>query len=161
TGIGSGTIQGRPVILLGTEEELANCTSDDLLFRYGLEDIVRVHLPDMDAKAGLHAAALSKALEHARTGRAKDIILALPWSNDTQLEAVLERLRLTPMPVRLLPERSVSSILRNRNWVDHDLPLIDIQRPPLTAAERICKRSLDLLVATCALACLMPLMTLV
>jgi undecaprenyl-phosphate galactose phosphotransferase/putative colanic acid biosynthesis UDP-glucose lipid carrier transferase len=65
------------------------------------------------------------------------------------------------MPVRLLPERSVTSILRNRNWVDHELPLIDVQRPPLTVAERICKRALDLTVASFALTCLMPLMTLV
>jgi undecaprenyl-phosphate galactose phosphotransferase/putative colanic acid biosynthesis UDP-glucose lipid carrier transferase len=159
--IDSGTIQGRPVILLGTDEELGACNSRDLLVRHGLDDIVRLQLPDIATNPGLHAAALTKALEHARTGRAKDIILALPWGDDAQLEAVLDRLQLTPMPVRLLPERAVSSILKNRNWFDHELPLIDLQRPPLTVAERVCKRALDLSVATLALACLMPLMPLI
>jgi undecaprenyl-phosphate galactose phosphotransferase/putative colanic acid biosynthesis UDP-glucose lipid carrier transferase len=159
--IDSGAIQGRPVILLGTDEELGNCTSRDLLVRYGLQEIVRVQLRDVGTDLGLHTAALTKVLEHVRTGRAKDIILALPWGDEAQLETVLDWLRFTPMPVRLLPERSLTSILKNRNWVDHEFPLIDVQRPPLTVAERACKRAFDLSIAALALACLMPAMALV
>jgi undecaprenyl-phosphate galactose phosphotransferase/putative colanic acid biosynthesis UDP-glucose lipid carrier transferase len=158
TAIDSGTIQGRPVILLGTNEELGDFTSRDLLVRYGLEDIFRVQLPDICTNPVMHAAALTKVLEHTRTGRAKEIILALRWGDHAQLEAVLDWLRLTPMPVRLLPERSVSSILKNRDWVDHELPMIDVQRPPLTVAERVCKGAFDFSVAALTLACLMPLM---
>jgi Undecaprenyl-phosphate glucose phosphotransferase len=162
TAISRGAIRSRPVILLGTDDELATYRPGDLLSLYGLDEVVRLALPqDVDADKGRYAAVLAEVLEHSRKGTAEEIILALPCWSAPQLAPVLDRLRLSPMPVLLLPDRFVHSILKDRSWGFRQLPLIEVQRPALTAAERICKRALDLSIASFALACLLPLMAVV
>jgi undecaprenyl-phosphate galactose phosphotransferase/putative colanic acid biosynthesis UDP-glucose lipid carrier transferase len=84
-----------------------------------------------------------------------------PASNNAQLESVRDRLRLTPLPVRLLPDRSVQSILNYRTWKTLQMPLIEIQHAPLSAPERIAKRAPDISITAFAFACLLPMMLLV
>src|SRR5262249_54631275 len=68
---------------------------------------------------------------------------------------------LSPLPVRLLPDRSVQSILNYRTWTTQQFLPIEIQRAPLTTSEQIVKRTLDIVVAGLALVCLLPLMLLI
>jgi undecaprenyl-phosphate galactose phosphotransferase/putative colanic acid biosynthesis UDP-glucose lipid carrier transferase len=160
--IDRGVIQGRRVILIGTDQELANYNPRDLLTHYGLDEVVRFPLPkDAHGDQRSRAPVLTKVLEHSRKGAADEIVLALPWGDEAQLRFVLDRLQLTPMRVRLLPDRSVHTVLQDRRWSTQHLPLVEIQRPPITATERIRKRALDLSIAGLALACLLPLMVLV
>ena len=84
-----------------------------------------------------------------------------PASNKAQLESAHDRLRLTPLPVRLLPDRSVQSILNYRTWKTQQMPLIEIQHAPLSAPERIAKRAPDISITAFAFACLLPMMLLV
>jgi undecaprenyl-phosphate galactose phosphotransferase/putative colanic acid biosynthesis UDP-glucose lipid carrier transferase len=159
----SGTVHGRRVIMLGTDEELGIFCPGDLMSLCGLHEVGRVPLPQDDGgqQRGLQTESIAQALEQARRGAVEEIILALPWGNKGQLDFIRERLRLSPLPVRLLPDRSVQSILNYRTWRTQDVPLIEIQRAPLSASERIAKRALDVLVALCGLALLLPLMGLV
>jgi Undecaprenyl-phosphate glucose phosphotransferase len=161
--VNRGAIHGRRVVVLGTDEELAFVRDGDLMTLCGLEEVGRVLLPQQDylERRQLQAAAVSKALAHARKVSAEEIILALPWGDAAQLELVREQLQHTPLPVRLLPDRCVQSILNDRTWSTQQSPLIEIKRAPLSAPERIAKRTLDLLAAAFALAALLPLMLLV
>jgi Undecaprenyl-phosphate glucose phosphotransferase len=161
--IDRGLIRGRRIVILGTEEELAIIRPGDLMKLCGFDEVTRVLLPQKDCPEWRqpYIAAVNEALDHARKASAEEIILALPWDNKTQLELVRDRLRLTPLPVRLLPDRSVQSILSYRTWSTQEYLLIEIQRAPLSASERVAKRALDILVAGFALACLLPLMLLV
>jgi undecaprenyl-phosphate galactose phosphotransferase/putative colanic acid biosynthesis UDP-glucose lipid carrier transferase len=161
--IDQGAIHGRRIVIIGTAEELAFVRPGDLLFLCGLDEIGRVLLPQSDGgdRCQLQTEAVAQALEHARAASAEEIILALPWGNKSQLESVRDRLRLTPLPVRLLPDHSVQAILNYRTWRTQQIPLIEIQRVPLSAPERIAKRALDVFVAAFAFACLLPLMLLV
>jgi Undecaprenyl-phosphate glucose phosphotransferase len=129
----------------------------------GLDEMGRVLLPKSDSGDGrqLQMDAVMETLEQARRTSAEEIILALPWGNKVQLEFLRDRLRLTPLPVRLLPDRSVQSILNFRTWRTQQIPLIEIQRAPLSAPERIAKRALDIFIGAFALAGLLPLMSLV
>jgi exopolysaccharide biosynthesis polyprenyl glycosylphosphotransferase len=96
------------------------------------------------------------------------VVTALPHTSSApasnkaaQLESVRDRLRLTPLPVRLLPDRSVQSILNYRTWKTQQMPLIEIQHAPLSAPERIAKRALDISITAFAFARLLPTMLLV
>jgi undecaprenyl-phosphate galactose phosphotransferase/putative colanic acid biosynthesis UDP-glucose lipid carrier transferase len=135
----------------------------DLMTLCGLDEVGRIPLPDGDGdeNKARQAAAVHEALKRARRMSAEEIILALPWQNNAQVDFVRNRLRATPLPVRLLPDRSVQSILRHSPWMAHQLMLIEIQRAPLNASERIAKRALDVLVAAFTLVALAPLMLLV
>jgi Undecaprenyl-phosphate glucose phosphotransferase len=157
-----GAIHGRRIVLLGTDEELAVVRRGDLMAQSGLDEMGRVPLPKSDSAdlQRLQMEAVTQTLEQARRTSAEEIVLALPWGNKTQLEFLRERLRLTPLPVRLLPDRSVQSILSHHTPRTQHVMQIEIQRAPLSASERIAKRAVDMLIAAFALAGLLPLMAL-
>jgi hypothetical protein len=55
----------------------------------------------------------------------------------------------------------VQSILNYRTFKTQQIPLIEIQRAPLSAPERIAERALDISIEAFALACLLSMMLLV
>src|SRR5262245_15277304 len=87
--IDRGAVRGRRIGLLGAEEERAVVRPGELMPLCGLEEASRVRLP-IGERPGpeqrrLQAAAIHKAMEHARKASAEEIILALPWGNKAQL----------------------------------------------------------------------------
>jgi Undecaprenyl-phosphate glucose phosphotransferase len=69
-------------------------------------------------------------------------------------------MRLSALPVRLLPDRAVSAVLAHDAAGPAESLLVQIQREPLSTAERTAKRTLDIVIACCTLLALAPLMVL-
>ncbi|NJL07630.1 MAG: undecaprenyl-phosphate glucose phosphotransferase [Methylacidiphilales bacterium] len=161
--VARGAIRGRRVVVLGTDDEFAAGGGRNLMILGGLDVIGRVVLPRQDGPEGRQrqANAVKQALRHARKAQAEEIILALPWSDAAQIEFVRERLRATPLPVRLLPDSSMQSVLKHRTWNTHQSLLVEIQRAPLSASEQVSKRFLDIGVALAAMVALLPLLLVV
>jgi undecaprenyl-phosphate galactose phosphotransferase/putative colanic acid biosynthesis UDP-glucose lipid carrier transferase len=160
----AGAIRGRRAVVIGTKSELAQFAQRDLLVRFGLDEVERVVLSG--AEAATAPSALQKAhteavLKRVREASAEEIILALSWSHPEDVELLLDRLRVIPLPVRLLPDRAVSTVLRRQTSTLQRLYMVELQRPPLTALERLSKRLLDVTVAAVSLALLTPLLVLV
>lgn len=157
--IDRGAIHGRRVVVLGCEEELAVIGVGDLMILCGLDEVARISVPKISrARTELRYAAVDAAIDRACMTSAEEVILAFPWGDKAQLELVRDRLRRSPLPVRLLPDRSVQSVLDYHSWGPRELPLVEIQRAPLSPPERAAKRAVDLLLAAFALITLMPLM---
>ncbi|MFK9227150.1 hypothetical protein ACJEJD_24745, partial [Escherichia coli] len=78
-----------------------------------------------------------------------------------QLAFVRDRLRRIPLPVRLLPDRSIQTVLEYRSWGPRELPLVEIQRAPLSNSERFSKGVVDFSISSLALISLMPMMLLI
>lgn len=154
-----GAIHGRRVVVIGSAEELAVIGHHDLMILCGLDEVARISVPDVGGQsAGARYAAIDAAINRACSVAAEEIILAFSWANKAQLAFVRDRLRRSPLPVRLLPDRSVQAVLDYRSWGPRELPLVEIQRAPLSASERFCKGLVDLLIAGFALLALMPMM---
>lgn len=148
----TGTIRGRRVVVVGTAPELAQFDRNELLTRFGLQEIDRVTLPRVDdllsgseAKRG---EAMTARIRHAG---AEEIVLALPWSAPQAVTAVLRHLRAIPLPVRLLPDCAVSTVLRHQTSMSQRLYMVEVQPAPLSALDRMSKRLLDIVVATTSL----------
>jgi Undecaprenyl-phosphate glucose phosphotransferase len=159
----AGAIRGRRAILIGTQNELAQFARRDLLVKFGLDEVERVVLPRNDASnlcAGLLKAQTETVLRRVREVPADEIVLALPWSHTADVELLLDRLRVVPLPVRLLPDRAVSTILRRQTSTAHRSYLVEVQRTPLTALERSAKRVMDVTIAATSLVLLSPLILL-
>lgn len=156
----SGAVQGRRAFLIGTRSELSPLNNLQMLLTFGLREIDRVTLPDHKAEklliSSLHIAAIDAAIEQCRSCAAEEVIVALPWGNTVYLNFVRERLRMLPLPVRLLPDRYVRSIWDGTTSVG--FPLIDIQRAPLSRFEQTLKRAFDILIASCGLLVHLPLL---
>lgn len=155
-------VQGRRAVLLGTRDELAFLGSDELLQRHGLSEVDRVTFSS-EGSGGMsmtvdEASCLERAIAMARELAADDIVLALPWSDARKLELVRCGLRISPLPVQLLPDRRMRSIWANLSCRVENSLAVEIQRGPLSQAEQLMKRLLDLAGALFGLIVLAPLM---
>ncbi len=157
----AGAIRGRQAIVIGTKNELGQFAQSELLVRFGLDEVERVVLLRNEAPnqpSALLQAHTETVLKRVRDSAAEEIILALSWSNPEDIELLLERLRVVPLPVRLLPDRAVSTVLRRQTSLLQQSYMVELQRTPLTALERGAKRLLDVTVAATSLFFLSPLL---
>jgi Undecaprenyl-phosphate glucose phosphotransferase len=159
-----GRVQGRRVVLVGLRDELANVGTSDLLRRFGLTEVERIAFPN-DEDWSLAAnkdilASLDNAVVLARDLRAEEIVLALRWNDSHGIELVRDRLRDSPLPVKLLPDRNVRQLVENPAFSVSRSLAIEIQRAPLSQFEQYTKRALDIAGASIGIVLLAPLMLL-
>ncbi len=159
----NGAILGRRALLIGTSFEFSSLSPDKTLTQFGIEEARRVLLPfrkNGQSATELEQAALDTAIDAARELDVRELLLCISWDNMSQLQFLRERLRVLPLPVRLVPDRFVRSIWELQSANDRLPLLIEIQRAPLNRFEQLIKRALDLVIATFALVALSPLMLL-
>ena len=164
TAIADGHLQGRRAILLGTRAELASLGVVDLLGRFGLTKVDQVPFSnDQNSRFALtedESAALDSALSVARERGVNEIVLAFPWNETRRIELIRERLRCSPLPVQLLPDRRVRSLMENPSFQVRRSLSIEVQRGPLSRGEQALKRAIDIAGALIVLIALAPLMVL-
>jgi Undecaprenyl-phosphate glucose phosphotransferase len=137
---------------------------DDLLERFGLTEVERVIFSS--DKSGSFAinenesSSLERALNAGRDRGADEIVLALPWSDTRKLELIRDHLRISPLPIQLLPDRRVRSLAENPSFRLRKSLSIEIQRGPLSRVEQFSKRLVDIAGASIGLIVLAPLMLL-
>ncbi|MEK9284920.1 undecaprenyl-phosphate glucose phosphotransferase [Bradyrhizobium sp. ISRA442] len=159
-----GRVQGRRAVVVGLRDELAIISHADLLRRFGLNEVARVACPAAASwpspatKSIL--ASLDRALALARDRGAEEIVLAFRWNETRLIELIREKLRSSPLPVELLPDRNVRNLIENPSFSINRSFAIGIQRPPLSATERLAKRLFDVVGASVALVLLSPFMAL-
>jgi Undecaprenyl-phosphate glucose phosphotransferase len=162
--VSDGQVQGRRAIVLGTRDELAVLGVEDLLERFGLTEVERVVF-SIDKSSGFamsedESSSLQRALNAGRDRAVDEIVLALPWSDTRKLELVRDHLRVSPLPVQLLPDRRIRSLAENPSFRLRKSLSIEIQRGPLSRVEQMSKRLFDIFGASVGLIVLAPLMLL-
>lgn len=95
--------------------------------------------------------------EQLRAGRAQQIIILSDWASLADLNGIVDRLRIFPLPVRVVLDKVTRDITRRRMTKAGSLVLAEWQRAPLSDSERALKRALDVSVATVGLLLLSPL----
>lgn len=163
----TGVIRGRRAIVIGTGNELSQLGRQDLMARFGLEEVARVVLPcvaEAKPSSGLRKRDAETALQRVRESLADEIVVALPWSEAKDIEWLTGRLRMVPLPARLLPDRAMSTVLRcqaslhcQASFLQRSY-MVELQGAPLTPFERAVKRLLDVTVAASSLFLLAPLL---
>jgi Undecaprenyl-phosphate glucose phosphotransferase len=156
----AGAIRGRRAIVIGTESEMAQLPRQDLMVRFGLDEVARVVLPRHEGanpSPGLQKLYAETALQRVREASAEEIVLALSWSHPEDIELLTDRLRMVPLQVRLLPDRAMSTVLHRQASLLQRSYMVELQRTPLSALERGAKRLLDVTVAATSLVLLAPL----
>jgi Undecaprenyl-phosphate glucose phosphotransferase len=158
-------IAGRRAVIIGEPDELASLNATSLLYRFGVEEVARVLLTDVgDGPSGPSSGEIAKvdrAIEIARDSGANEFVVALNWSRSALLGVARDRLRRSPLPVRLLPDHNIRSIVGRRQLFAAAAFAIELQREPLTKTERMIKRVLDVSLAFVILLLLSPLLLMV
>ena len=160
--VSSGYVRGRRVVVVGSRDELSAVEPSDLLQTFGLSEVGRVSFPAKEsgglAITVIENDALQRALDLARTVHAEEIVLSLPWSDSRKMLLFREHLRCCPLPVQLLPDRRMRSLLSNPQFNLKSSFAVEFQRGPLSRTEQSLKRLFDIVGASLALLVFSPIM---
>jgi len=93
---------------------------------------------------------------------AERIFLFIDWSKVHLVDAVLDRLRVVPIPVSLIPDERILRVLTQTAETTAETPwVVEVKKAPLTRAEAGLKRAFDVVFASIAAVLLLPLMLIV
>ena len=151
-----GAIAGRRMVVLGDAQELNSLSAMALLFQFGFSEAARIVLPNGETNA---LADLRGAIDAARDCNASGFCVAVDWGEQKRLAALQAALRNSPLPVELIPDRRVRSVLLRRlpGSTGHSM-VVTMQRAPLSRVERAGKRLFDVILSSVALVILAPIM---
>jgi len=160
-----GAFAEQRIILIGEADELSFSNSERELRRIGYRPAA-VYLVDADdfdhdARSKRTAVILREIREMLRNEAVQEVVLAIRWERREFIESLLLQLRVLPLPVRILPDSSAAAIVGARNIQLGPIWMAELQRAPLTNAERFCKRLFDVVFASVALFLLLSLLMIV
>jgi Undecaprenyl-phosphate glucose phosphotransferase len=158
--IDKGLLATRRTVVMGSPDELSRLRRSDLLKKYGLNEVGRIALApaDDDESRGADAHVAARAIAAARELGVDEIALAIRWSEEARILALCELLRVSPLPIHLLPDRTTELFLSLPIIATGPLPTVEMQRAPLSPFELFCKRTFDLVAASSMLLFFLPVM---
>jgi Undecaprenyl-phosphate glucose phosphotransferase len=157
-----GSVGRKNVVLVGDFNEVAALKAQDMLFFSGTAEVNRFTLSrneDLGDRAETDERILNSAINFVRANNCREIVLAFPWTDTDRIDFVRDAIKILPVSARLLPDSRVRSLTHYSPASQHVLA-IEVQRAPLSAAERLAKRTMDIVIASVALIFLMPVMVL-
>jgi Undecaprenyl-phosphate glucose phosphotransferase len=156
-----GAVGRRNMVLLGTHKELDSLGERDLLAFFGASEVNRFAL-STDADPIVRKSGDRKTLEHltafVRNSDATEVLLALPWNDLDRIELVRDHIKALPISARLLPDAQIRTLTNYASSAHQRIVSLEIQRAPLSAAEQVVKRAMDLAIGTLALIFFIPVM---
>jgi Undecaprenyl-phosphate glucose phosphotransferase len=156
-----GAIGRRDIVLIGDFNEIASLEPRDLLAFLGAAEVNRFTLSREDdplLRASADIRVINSVADFVRLHGCREILLALPWGDAGRMEFVRDQIKTLPVAARLLPDMRVRSLTNYTSSARQRVLAIEIQRAPLSVAERFVKRGLDILVAALALMFFFPVM---
>ena len=157
--VAKGGIARRDLILIGNQNELRALGPQDRLALVGATDLKEFRLSDdrdPDRRLADDKSVLDLVRTFIRRNNCREIVLALPWNDSARMDMVRDNVKSLPVSVRLLPDLRVRSLTNFVSSARQRVLAIEIQRAPLSAAERFVKRTMDIVVASLALTLLLP-----
>ena len=155
-----GTLAGPRAVVIGGSEELSVLSALDVLQKYGMREVGRFEFsrtPNFSRERDVANAAIAAA----RARDAEQVLLALSWADTRRRDFLSEKLRILPLPVRLLPDQAADSIFSRCARQFGSEILFDLQQAPLSQFNLASKRVVDVLLSIVALSILSPLLLLV
>ena len=99
---------------------------------------------------------MAGVVEYVRRRSVEEILLAVSWADADALGKIAAHLGIVPLPVRLMPDPVIGALLE-RPLVDlGPTRAIELQRAPITGAQLVAKRLVDLIVTIPVLLLLLP-----
>ena len=149
--------------MIGEVNEMVALNSDDLLSLCGVPEVNRFTLSRDDdelTRSAKDIRIVAAAADFVRLHNCRQILIALPWRDARRIDLVKDQIKTVPVAVRLLPDTSVRALSASA-WSSRKRPLsIELQREPLSLAQRFVKRMIDIVVASLALVFFLPIIVL-
>jgi Undecaprenyl-phosphate glucose phosphotransferase len=162
-GVARGTIGRRDAVLVGDSNELSSLEPQDLLALFGAAQINQFALSqdgDFHQRLDADNRIIKSVADFVRLNNCQEVLLALPWNDTDRIDFVRDQIKSLPVALRLLPDWKVRSLTNFAPSARQRVLAIEIQRAPLTGAQRLAKRAMDIVLASAALIFFLPIMTL-
>ena len=159
--VAGGALGRRDTILVGDPSELASIQAGDLIALCGAPAVRRFALSredDQALRSSKDDRIIRAAASFARHHNCRQVLIALPWSDTVRIELIKNQIRALPVAVRLVPDKSIRSL--SDLTALKSAPTMELQRAPLSEAQRWVKRIGDVVLASSALIFLLPIMAL-
>jgi Undecaprenyl-phosphate glucose phosphotransferase len=161
--VAQGTIGRRNIILLGYRNEMDALQPSDLLAFFGACEVNRFRLSTDDdplARRSDDTKTLELIAHFIRKNNAAEILLALPWTDESRIAWLRDQIKILPVSAKLLPDRQIRLLTNYASSGYQRIASLDIQRAPLSATERTVKRAVDLALGSLALLIFTPILLL-
>ena len=93
-----------------------------------------------------------------RAGQIDQVIIAMPWSQDIYLRDVVSKLTLTPVRIRLAPDRAQFAFPNRPFVMLADMPMMTLFERPISGVDQLLKRAEDLVLGSLFTLVAMPLL---
>jgi undecaprenyl-phosphate galactose phosphotransferase/putative colanic acid biosynthesis UDP-glucose lipid carrier transferase len=161
--VARGAIGRRNMVLLGDRNELDSLEPRDLLAFFGAGEVNRFTL-SADSDPSVQRASNTKTLDlianFIRKNNTAEILLALPWSDAARIELIRDQIKMLPVSAKLLPDTQIRTLTNYASSGHQRIISLEIQRAPLSAAERVVKRAIDISIGLLALVFFIPVLAL-
>jgi len=161
--VAHGMIGRRDIVLIGDQLELSVLEPRDLLAFFGAGDVNRFILSkeDYSPERELNdTRVINSVTSFVRERDAREILLAVPWTDSARIEFIREHIKVLPVSVRLLPDMRVRSLTDYSSSARQNIMSVEILGAPLSPIEQGVKRLVDIVLASVALVFLLPVMLL-
>jgi Undecaprenyl-phosphate glucose phosphotransferase len=161
--VSRGAVGRRDIVLLGDIDEITALEPHDLLAFFGAAEVDRFTLSqdeDPLVRVSTDIRVINSAANFIRANNCREILVAIPWGDVARMEFIREHIKALPVSARLLPDIRVRSLSNYAASARQRVLAIEIQRAPLSGAERLVKRGMDIVVAAVALVFFLPVMAL-
>jgi Undecaprenyl-phosphate glucose phosphotransferase len=158
-----GALGRRNIVLIGDFDEVAALEPRDLLFFFGTAAISRFTLSRNDRpveRAANDEQTLSSVINFVHANNCREIVLAFPWTDTERIDFVRDSIKVLSVSAKLLPDTRVRALTHYSSSARQNVLAIEVQRAPLSAAERLAKRTIDIVIASVVLISLLPVMVL-
>ena len=153
----NGSLRGRKVVVISRDAPMTPAFAA-LLRRHGY---VTMGEFTMSSSVPQSKATLERVVSFVRGSEIEEIFLVVKDAYAETVRSVLEHLRVLPLPVTLLPDNSLGEIIRHPWYELGRSVAVEIQRPPMMLADRVLKRTIDIVLASIVLVLWSPLLALV
>jgi undecaprenyl-phosphate galactose phosphotransferase/putative colanic acid biosynthesis UDP-glucose lipid carrier transferase len=143
--------------------EIAALEPQDLLAFFGAAEVNRFTLSQEDdplVRASTDVRVMNSVANFVRLNNCQEILLAVPWGDAGRMEFIREQIKALPVSARLLPDMRVRSLTNYSSSARQRVLAFEVQRAPLSGAERFVKRVMDIVVAAITLVFFLPVMVL-
>ena len=160
--LSGGTFAEQKIVVLAERGQLIGSDIVQDLRRCGYRPVRMVEfapgLPASVADQSRFFDQVNEIIEFSRQETIGGVFLLVSWDDRESIERLMDMLRVLSVPIYLLPDRNVAHFLGSRFVNIGTVWTTELKRAPLTASERILKRSVDVLLASIVLVGLSPLM---
>jgi Undecaprenyl-phosphate glucose phosphotransferase len=161
--IARGALGRRDMVLLGDATELESLGPSDLLSFFGASEVHKFVLStdeDREVRRSKDATTFELVASFIRSYGAKEILLALPWSDADRIGFVRDHIKTLPVSARLLPDAQIRMLTNYASSARQRIISLEVQRAPLSATEQIVKRAMDIAIGLLVLIFFVPVVAL-